>query len=205
MCGIIASFSLDKLKQIAELNSYRGQHSYSLALFDYEMKELFYLCKDFGPINFNNFGIPPSNYAIAHIQAPTSENRDLLSIHPAQYGNTYLWHNGILKPETIKKLQKELNSSSTWDTQLLLEHIVAAGRPRDIDGSFACLLIDEQDVYIFRNEIAPLFYDDLLNVSSVPFAGSKTVPPNIMWGLGLNTRELIETDRFETVDCPYIL
>ena len=37
MCGIVGSFSKTKLKELIELNSYRGNHSYSLSEYDVKL------------------------------------------------------------------------------------------------------------------------------------------------------------------------
>ena len=38
MCSIVGSFDIDRLRQLAELNAYRGTHSHSLYAFDSDKK-----------------------------------------------------------------------------------------------------------------------------------------------------------------------
>jgi glutamine phosphoribosylpyrophosphate amidotransferase len=204
MCGIFASFSLNTLKKLAQLNAYRGQHSHSLALFNYEQGDIEYLTRQFGPFKADNFEIPKGKYAIGHIQAPTTENTGQDFIHPAIIENSYLWHNGILKPQTIKALQHLLNSDNTWDTKLLLQFIIEHRIPSDIDGSFACMMVANDQLYVFRNELSPLFYSpEFLDFSSSPFEGAVTLPPNRIFGVGLEIRELCQLETFTTVGNPY--
>jgi hypothetical protein len=59
-------------------------------------------------------------------------------------------------------------------------------------------------LHVFRNEIAPLFYDYDLNISSVRFEGSESLPPNRVFILDSENRELLETEfEFSTKENPY--
>jgi hypothetical protein len=71
MCSIIGSHSKDKIKELAELNAYRGQHSHSVYVFGYYTNEVLYSHKGLGPLNIDDHDLP-SGYIICHQQAPTS-------------------------------------------------------------------------------------------------------------------------------------
>lgn len=93
---------------------------------------------------------------------------------------------------------------------LLLNYLYNNVAPNDIDGSFSCLYWDTTarwgQLYMFRNEIAPLFVDKDLNISSTKFPGSKSIKPNRLIGIYPESGETIETDiMFNTVDNPYVL
>ena len=164
-----------------------------------------------GPINYDDIVIDLNEYCIVHQQAPTTENRDISAVHPAEYNGMYLWHNGILKPNTIKYLQEICKSDSSWDSMLLLNYLYYHTAPNEIDGSFSCLFWDNtsphtQQLYMFRNEIAPLFIDDDLNISSTKFANSKSVKPNRLIGIYPEGQYTLDIDIiFNTVDNPYVL
>ena len=155
MCAITGSFTKHKLKDLYRLNTYRGELSYSLCTIRYAGKvtELGTLMQDNNkmpdtlidslPVHGNTFYIP-------HSQAPTTSTNN---IHPAVYGDTLLWHNGIIK-------QKGLNGSE-WDTHVLLQSIVDYGWSSlsRIDGTFACMMYRGDGLFVCRNEISPMFYN----------------------------------------------
>ena len=176
MCAISGSFNKDKLLELYKLNAYRGEMSHSLITFDYDNEDrlrLGVLFQDQGPLNvevLNELQEKPNRYFLTHSQAPTTDTRN---IHPAVYGDALLWHNGIIK-------QKDL-SSGTWDTQWLLERITDYGWSSlsRVDGTFACFMFWSGSIFIFRNEISPLFIDKNLNLSSTKLEGYEPVKPNI--------------------------
>lgn len=201
MCAIIGSFNKDKLKELHALNSYRGELSYSLCSFkpgNNEVK-LGVLMSDQGKMPdtlIDQFPSLDGDFFISHTQAPTTESKN---IHPAVYGNTMLWHNGIIKQKTF--------SEDTWDTAWMLEAITNYGWSTlsRIDGTFACIMFDGSYLYAFRNEISPLFYDIDLNFSSTKFEGSKSLPPNQVFCIDINTRMIDTVAYFETHENPYYI
>ena len=206
MCSISASFSRNKIIELCELNSYRGQHSHSISYYDTKNKKMVSVERKLGPIDYNDINQVYGDYIIVHQQAPTTENASIEFIHPAKSGKLLLWHNGILKPETIKKLQKEVNSNSTWDSYLLADYLVFNTRPDNIDGSFACLMEESGELYLFRNEIAPMFIDNDLNISSTKFEGGKAIEPNKMFVFSFEDNKLLKTSvTFRTVNNPYAI
>lgn len=210
MCSIIASFDKEKMKQLVELNSYRGTHSHSLFVFDKLNGNAIFGHKDFGPLDMSEHEIP-EGYIVAHQQAPTTDNKDESSVHPARLGNvdTLLWHNGIIKEKEVKRLQTHLKSNSTWDTELLLQYLQYYERPDNIDGTFSCVWWKSNKLFVFRNEISPLFIDKDLNISSTKFDGSESLAPNRMYEIFTafeqGTKDIgIELVRtFETKENPY--
>lgn len=212
MCSISGSFSKSKLIELVDLNRYRGEYSHSITYIDKEL-DVLSLTRKFGSVNVDDIRIPESAYCIIHQQAPTTENVSFDHIHPAQNSSALLWHNGILKQTTIKKLQDVLKSSSTWDSFLLLDYLTKISSvPKDIDGSFACVfhevdLIDGAHLWLFRNEIAPLFIDTEMNISSTKFDGSEPVQPNTMISFNpfKSLVRISEFLTFTTIDNPYLL
>lgn len=213
MCAIIGSKNLEMLKELVSLNSYRGSHSYSLSLFNTTTGILSILKKKIGVINLKDFVIPTNNYAIVHVQAPTTEARSDEAIHPAVIASKFvswpeqaLWHNGIIKAECVKKNATFYNTS--WDTMQILKGL---GYDKnwstlgELDGSFSCLYYDNNDLslYIFRNEISPLFYDKDMNISSTQFAGSIETPYNEVLKMNLKDCTLKKVYEFKTVENPY--
>jgi len=206
MCSIIGSFSKEKVKELATINAYRGQHSHSITVFSRYTFEVLYQRKDFGPLDVDAHNFPTDNvYIIAHQQAPTTDNKNQDSIHPAQIGNHMLWHNGIVKDKGVKELQQRLESIMTWDTKLILQQLINEDNPDNIDGTFSCVWFDGTNLIIFRNEISPLFYDNELNISSTKFEGSVPVSSNMMYLIetSLGMEQLHEIKSFKTVENPY--
>ena len=54
MCAIVGSFNRDKFEELIELNTYRGNHSYSFAEYDIKNRKFNNLVRDFGYFDFCN-------------------------------------------------------------------------------------------------------------------------------------------------------
>lgn len=224
MCSIVASFNPKKLMELYTLNSYRGVHSHSITAYNIRTKGVDQVMRGLGEINLIQYSKflekYPDRYYIVHSQAPTTENNTQKSIHPASHFVSHryeefslLWHNGILKPKEIKRLQEICNSKETWDTKLLLEYFVEhKANLSEVDGAFACILYHHNDLFIFRNEIAPLFIDFDMNISSTKFetnpgdgGTSFTLKPNTVFKLDLINRSTNIQSVFKTKNNPYYL
>ena len=202
MCAITASFSIEKLKELYKLNAYRGELSYSLTTFDNDdtgRTHVGVLLQDEGKLPdlvLDTFIDQPGRFYVAHSQAPTTDTKN---IHPAAYGDALLWHNGIIKQKTL--------SSDTWDTAWLLENIIDYGWSSlsRVDGTFACIMYWGGELFVFRNEISPLFVDSKLNFSSTKFEGSQSLDPNRVWKINLESGFLDTVAYFETFENPYYI
>lgn len=217
MCSITGSKSLNRLKELTKLNEYRGTHSHSVFAFAKHPGQgcgihIVYAFKDLGGIDWENtqptsakhLGESDENvYWVAHQQAPTTEAKDLDSVHPAASAGRLLWHNGIIKEKEVKRLQELYGNDTSWDTSLLLSHINTTGNVQDIDGTFACFLFAE-GLKVFRNEISPLFYNEAGDLSSTKFEGSQPLPPNKMFSFDPWSDVLLtQTNEFVTKENPY--
>lgn len=203
MCSIVGSFKKDKLIELCNLNSYRGQHSHSISHYDIVSGELS-VSRGLGPVNLDSIEEKPLVYMLVHMQAPTGQQTN--NIHPAHYEGRFLWHNGILKQTYIQELKQQLNEVCEWDTFLMLKAITQnRDMLNDLDGSFSCVLYDNEKLYLFRNEISPLFIDAALNISSVGFKGSNPTPPNKLHHLDFNFQSLFGVQNFTTKFNPYYL
>jgi len=200
MCSLIGSFSKHKLQDLYKLNSYRGELSYSLASFNHKnntMLEMLY--QDEGKMKEDfimSISTTKGSYFVAHSQAPTTDTKN---IHPATYGNAMLWHNGIIKQKNI--------TEGTWDTAWLLEQIVNYGWSSlsNVDGTFACIMYYGSELFIFRNEISPLFIDSDLNISSTKFDECEYIKPNVVHKLNLEHKIYEPVAYFETKENPYYI
>jgi len=155
-----------------------------------------------------------------HIQAPTTDAKSLDTVHPAISRNestfrkdkhtlekkpySCLWHNGIIKDDCVKELQREQNTEVVWDTALLLNAVDTNLQSlNSIDGSFSCLYYKDGRIYLFRNDISPMFMDNALNISSTKFEGSVATGANKVWLIDTYHRALHKVFEFETVENPY--
>lgn len=201
MCGIFASFDRDKIIKLSKLNSYRGGHSFSFTRVGAVP------IRDFG--DFNVFLANEDGYKICHVQAPTTKSRDESSIHPAEFKGRRLWHNGIVKDFDIKRLQEKHGVDEPWDTHLILRELMSDNwidNLGEINGSFACIFQEDDMIFVFRNEISPLFYDSDLNISSVRFDGSIPLPANRVFVLDLEEKALMDMGfEFKTKENPYYM
>lgn len=132
-----------------------------------------------------------NDYLIGHSQAPTSKTSH---VHPAVYKNAKLWHNGLV-----------LGMTNQWDTEYILKSIRDVGFETlsQLDGSFACIYQVDNELFIFRNELSPLFVDDKLNISSTKFIYSHDIDPNTVFKVDLFNKRLIKIAEFETKNNPY--
>ena len=208
MCSIIGSFKKDKLAELADLNRYRGEHSHSLYVFCPETNNIKFQHKALGSLNFNEHELP-DGYIVAHQQAPTTEKLDN-NIHPAEWKNNLLWHNGIIKASTVKRLQEIHESDETWDTKLMLYNLDKFHETHaleELDGSFSCLWMRQRkygpELVLFRNEISPMFIDDDFNISSNKFKGAKPTEANTIHFFDMNYMQLAADTKFKTVNNPY--
>lgn len=224
MCAISGSYSLEKLKELYELNSYRGVVSSSFAIFD-EESALVVLQRYTGRIpdeiwtdermTVKDHGC----YFLCHSQAPTS-TEVVSTIHPAEYERILVWHNGIIKPTAIADQNEKLGTNYKWDTAILA-HILATQKITQLsetlstlNGSFACVVhagpysneAGSSSLYVMRNEISPLFIDDDLNISSTKFDNSTSLPSGIMYEMDLFARRKFAIGmNFDTAENPYYI
>ena len=207
MCGIISSFSGDKIRELYEKNARRGTGAITLTLLNPSgVVGIWRNQYDNSLDQFNRKLDDDEYYKIIHVQSPTSTDRT--KTHPSDLRGSLLWHNGILKESTISVLQSSLNTSEKWDTHLLHRGYIDADSHEEflssLDGSFACLYHSGFYLYAFRNTIAPLFYDDEMTFSSVRFDQSKPVPPNKTFLVNLVDRSMFDTSiDFKTKNDPY--
>lgn len=206
MCAIVGSADRERFLALNERNAYRGSHSHSLAYLDVHDHRITEMIRGWGPLPKDKVTVPPGHYAIGHCQAPTSaEAADAANIHPAALNGALLWHNGIIKAHRVKELQSLLSSEEKWDTALLLRYLLDGRSLSQIDGSFACLWFRGGKLHAFRNEISPLFYDpQTLDLSSSKFPGAQPLPPNEIWELDLETKQLRSIETFQTKENPYV-
>lgn len=204
MCGIVASFNKDKLIELYKLNAYRGEMSHSISIFNFKTNSIS-VKKYSDKINFDNIVINDNEYCIIHSQAPTNK-KDNQNIHPAEYNTKLLWHNGIIKDFEVSRLKEKYNSNVTWDTLLLLYELSETkyiSNLSNLNGSFSCLFLGNKKLFLFRNEISPLFTDTELNISSVKFNNSVSLIPNTFFEIDFSNNTLIEKEKFETFENPY--
>jgi len=201
MCGISASFDLDVLSELIEINSTRGNFSFSLMAYDISIKQIVGLHKGFHDhrrelISFYKHINNHNLYYISHSQAPTAGLiKDFNRIHPASVNEYHLYHNGLLK-----------NIYDKWDTLLLLNLLL--DNPNilsSIEGSFACILVCPYAVKVFRNKNSIIYYDDDLNFSSINYDNMSEVLPNKMFNINFETRMIEEISTFKTCDDNYII
>lgn len=205
MCSIVGSFKKDTLIDLCELNAYRGQHSHSISYYDIVSGEIS-VQKYSGPVKYDFIEQRPLVYMIVHMQAPTSDGKLDGNIHPAHNDGRFLWHNGILKQTYIEKMKHDLQEICNWDTFLMVKSISKdRNNINDFDGSFSCLLYENEKLYVFRNEISPMFFDAYLNISSTGFRGSRPTPPNQIHHMDFNFSSLFAVENFTTRINPYFI
>jgi len=216
MCAIVGSRSIDILKDLVALNSYRGSESYSYSWYNVYTNSLVIAERGFGALNVDEIILPSDCYGIVHIQAPTNNEDNYSTIHPAimmkepypEYTPDYaLWHNGIIKADVVDKFSEE--TGTKWDTGQILSKITTSGQKwwdclNFFDGTFSCLLyVRSKGLFMFRNQISPMFVDTNFNISSTKFEGSTHTKPDTVWKIDPLEVKMDEIGSFNTVENPY--
>ena len=216
MCAIFGSFDKEKFESLAELNQYRGDYSWSITQFvtgafkHYRDGETVFssrMRKSLGKFQLEGWdkdfeeydSTLYKTYWLGHVQAPTTVS---VEMHPSCIKKDMLWHNGIIKDYQVKEWQEEYGNKE-WDTELLHRHILLGGKLDNVDGTFSCARYDKEHIYLFRNEISPLFYDKDLNISSTKFENAEETEDGVMYKMNLQDRDLEVMHRFETKENPY--
>lgn len=201
MCSIVGSFSLERLKELIELNAYRGQYRHSMMAFKPNGG---LLRAHRGEGAFVDFGIMEQDgaYYIAHHQAPTAASSDY---HPAWHNDDFLFHNGIVKERYLEQMQRDLDTTATWDTRLLCMTIERRGFKSlsKIDGSFAGVSYHKEELYLFRNQLSPMFYNEELDFSSTAELDMIELPAEMSFKFDFVNKQLIPDVEFSTNDNVY--
>ena len=215
MCAIFGSFDKEKFVELAEINQYRGDYSWSATQFvtggfgHYREGETVFSAEtkkalgEFPTDWASDFSeqdpVLRKTYYLGHVQAPTTDSPEM---HPSNINDNLLWHNGIIKNYQVEEWQEEYGKKD-WDTELLHRHILLGGKLDDVDGTFSCARYDKEHILLFRNEISPLFYDIHLNISSTKFDDAVDTEAGVMYKMLLHHKILEPLYRFETKENPY--
>lgn len=206
MCSIVLGTDCEKVKELVNLNKVRGTYSSSKFIIHQDTYELYSFHKQFGELDLSDLYIPENYFAIIHQQAPTTAAKTIDNIHPSIIDDSYLWHNGIIKDNSCNKIRNQYKITDVWDTKLLHHSILDSYESlSEIDGSFACIeYIKDSNTIIFRNEIAPLYFDNK-SFSSTKFEGSREIEPNKVFELIFlkDYIELNQIGKFKTKLNPY--
>jgi glutamine phosphoribosylpyrophosphate amidotransferase len=207
MCSIIGSFSEKKIMELVEKNQHRGKVAYSLASFERDGShvKIVYGEGEFDPKIFRQLQTD-GRYMVCHLQSPT--NTDAAdtgyrqpSVITGSSNTSYLWHNGILMPQTMEMISQVLGIESRFDTHLLhhwLEHNEALDK---IEGSFACVYMggDARNIKIFRSRHAKLYVDlETMTMSSERFDGSRCINADRVYDVDLVSGKLSIASYFKT-------
>lgn len=210
MCSIIGSFDKNKVLELYELNKHRGNTAFSLAVINPENMDIS-VSRNLGAFDPDWFHTMASlnedkgeRYYILHIQAPTTKTQSLKFIHPAEKDGVYLWHNGVIKSQEVKRLQLKHNNPTDWDTELLLQDLMSDWLVPNVDGGFACvLMVKNKFIRIFRTSSCPLFIDQDYNISSVKFGLVPPLKPDTIYQLDLVEKKTAKIGGFISKDNPY--
>jgi len=210
MCAIFGSKDKEKFLELAELNQYRGNFAHSTTVFQTGMfqhypdaEKVIHITTNTAEGEFKDSITMSKEYKITyylgHVQAPTT---DSVKTHPSNINGDLLWHNGIIKDYQVQEWKHELGNVE-WDTELLHRHLVLGNDLDNVDGTFSCARYTKDNLYLFRNEISPLFYDEDMNISSTKFDNSLETESGVMYQMNLVNNSLELINRFETKENPY--
>lgn len=178
MCGLYLTTNDNNIEELALANSNRGLIA-----------------------NTNTFEIECRRVTVGHILQPTNPNQ--YNQHPSIVERSMLWHNGLLKSSWIESIGY---SKDDWDTKVLCTLIELNGFDclNDIDGSFACVYKRDNNLYVFRNDLSPLYYGNSNQSVNISSTKTKTTPNKVKSGvvfmLNIITNELVEHSTFRTIN-----
>jgi hypothetical protein len=198
---IAGSFSRDKLIELCEMHKYRGTYAYSIATYDVENHGMFSVNRGYGVLDYHKISISPHQYCIVQLQATPTRNIQPASkiVDQKDYFEHYLWFNGSLTNNEVGKIQLEEDTTERWQAMLLLKRVMRYGAPVDVDGAFSCVYSDGKELYLFRNELEPMFRDEELTICTTPFKGSVSTSSNKMFRMDLKKKGLRLIEEFTTI------
>lgn len=200
MCAIFGSYDVNEAKALQKINASRGALSHSSTVFN-DNSEIISIKRGYGELT--DFDSSISGYHLYHQQAPTTQASN--TIHPAVYNNSLLWHNGIIKDNSLKRIKEVMTlHPSEWDTLQLNMLITNFGFEslKEVYGSFSCVMSFDCCLYMFRNDIAPMFMKGA-TISSVEFECSVTTIANTVYHLNTESRTWEKAFTFENNETPF--
>ena len=210
MCAIFGSSSKERIKELAELNSTRGSHSWSITTYNSNTHRINAPRRELGKFDASVLdGYSDNTYFICHIQAPTTEEKTIASVHPVEDRGDYLWHNGIIKEDQVKIWQEAWDKDWKWDSKWILHQLNTAdpcGYLSNIDGGFACVWSHQysKTLRLFRNEFTPLFVGmNAFDISSTRADNMTPLKPNSIIELNFNNNTMSNIGSFRTKQNPY--
>jgi len=211
MCAIFGSRDLQEFLELAETNNHRGSYSYSIMGFSDDLN-ITHLKQHLG--NFDNSKAEEvfqnSAYVIGHVQAPTDGYGNAGNIHPAHVKNLYLYHNGMIRSQSM--LEMDHYRAGMWDTELLLKTILSKDKIGDalniIEGSFACVLVNatERNIKVFTNNTCSLYINSKTkSISSMKMPRFKKVKSNVLYDFNPVSDTFAEITTFDNSDDIYFI
>lgn len=222
MCCISGSYDKQRLIKLVESGYHRSGHSFSITVIRNNViqslsRELVTVSPSELVDAINNTDCDDSDYILVHQQAPTTSARSLASVHPSyaklSHCKTYLWHNGIIKDESIKFLRDLYNLDLTWDTALLHEAVhelvdyQEQATINEIFGGFACVYVTDKlpGLHLFRNTVCPLFLNKDLDISSIKRDDSFILlPDGKVHVVDLKSKSVSISTEFTSCESPYM-
>ena len=190
MCAIYGSRSLEKFKELYELNIQRGDSAYGLVLINNHKKA--FILKGAGRCNKLMEMIPSQNsfiYYTGHTQAPTSAAQlfNPKTSHPFICGDWIVSHNGVLtNHEALRErvLKEKVNIVDSSVISALLDEEVEDCRLSEIaavlselEGTHSTTIYNRRHKALLIARCgSTLFVDEEGSYSSTEFKGSKEVP-----------------------------
>lgn len=193
---IVASKSPETILNLMKVKEYVTPCTHSIGMYDTDENSFFAVLRGRDRLSPSCLSNNPRFYQIAFQNSCEDP-----FIQPAELYNgehiEFLWMEGNLSEQEVKKLQAEGQTEDSWSVRLLLRHLLETKTPIAIDGEFACVYSDGLEVYAFTNGAVPLFCDDTLTVCTHPFAGSKTLPRGKVYRIDFDENKFVSIAEFD--------
>jgi hypothetical protein len=172
VCNFYGSFDKEKFDVLTKIYSQNGKYE---SYYDEETFEKY-------------------EYHLGHTEEPIHKSSE---IHPAIFNYPFGLRHKLYQYGEVKSF---MLSDMIWNTQFLLNNFIEKGVDflSDVDGIFACyyigFLTSNENHYIFRNELANLYFSDIdMSVSVSKLDGFYLIEPNVVYLLDFKIRKLRKT------------
>lgn len=220
MCAIFGTSNLDRFYQLYEANKQRGTFSFGCAVAHglHGYTHVFHylsVIKDNdierGLKSLEKYRDIRPTYFTGHIQAPTGVDRDgISSIHPFEYGNFVVAHNGVLTNfEELKEKHNYKDHTSNVDSSIIPRLINECSNKKQsnlsnnaikealsqLNGTFSNWIWDTKFIDLFIARLSSTLFYKGDEFSSVQVDDMVEVPEKkILWYLN---NKFIVTENFD--------
>lgn len=199
MCGIVISKDKKQFIDLLRINrERRGSDLYSVVCLNDDFRP-YMVYQD--TTLFTEDALSDAFLYIGHTQAPTQNSEETWHQPSALSYGSFLFHNGIIKSSFLSRIGRV----EEWDTYVLHSKLENTGFEalNDIDGSFSCVYIKDNRVYLFRTSTCSMWKGkDYFSSEKIDFDVDVMIESGKVYTLDADLN-LKQVDEFKEVSTPY--